>query len=144
VPDAAPVRQKMLFASTRLTLVRELGIERFRETIFATTTEELTKEGFEKHDRHVKLEAPLTEEEQSLGEVKRKEAEEGRGMGERKSHVASGGTQLPVSDEAVQALKGLAEGKDNLVQLVCFLSLRFLLKPTDYIYTYCFVPRKST
>jgi twinfilin-like protein len=134
----------MLFASTRLTLVRELGIERFRETIFATTTEELTKEGFEKHDRHVKLEAPLTEEEQSLGEVKRKEAEEGRGMGERKSHVASGGTQLPVSDEAVQALKGLAEGKDNLVQLVCFLSLRFLLKPTDYIYTYCFVPRKST
>ena len=30
VPNGAPVREKMLFASTRLTLVRELGIERFR------------------------------------------------------------------------------------------------------------------
>jgi len=118
VPDSAPVRQKMLFASTRLTLVRELGIERFRETIFATTKEELTKEGFEKHDKHVKLEAPLTEEEQSLGEVKRKEAEEGRGMNERKSHVSSG-VSMPVSAEALDALKALAtEGDENLVQLV--------------------------
>lgn len=120
VPDSAPVRQKMLFASTRLTLVRELGIERFRETIFATTKEELTPQGFDKHDKHVGLEAPLTEEEQSLGEVKRKEAEEGRGMNERKSHVSSG-VSMPISDEAVQALKGLAsEDGDSLVQLVCF------------------------
>lgn len=114
----------MLFASTRLTLVRELGIERFRETIFATTKAELTKEGFEKHDKHVVLEAPLTEEEQSLGEVKRKEAEEGRGMNERKSHVSSG-VSMPVSEEALQALKGLAEGRDNLVQLVFFSLLYY-------------------
>jgi twinfilin-like protein len=114
----------MLFASTRLTLVRELGIERFRETIFTTTKAELTKEGFEKHDKHVVLEAPLTEEEQSLGEVKRKEAEEGRGMNERKSHVSSGVT-MPVSEEALQALKGLAEGRDNLVQLVFFSLLYY-------------------
>jgi twinfilin-like protein len=110
----------MLFASTRLTLVRELGIERFRETIFATTKEELTKEGFEKHDRHVRLDAPLTEEEMSLGEVKRKEAEEGRGAAERRSHVSSG-VSMPVSEEAVSALKGLGEDAgDDLVQLVCF------------------------
>jgi twinfilin-like protein len=36
VPNAAPVRQKMLFASTRLTLVRELGGEHFPESIFTT------------------------------------------------------------------------------------------------------------
>lgn len=112
------MRQKTLFGSTRLTLVRELGIERFRETIFASTKEELTKDGFEKHDKHVNLEAPLTEEEQSLGDVKRKEAEEGRGMNERKSHVSSG-VSMPISDEALQALRGLAsDGGDNLIQLV--------------------------
>ncbi|KAM0125154.1 hypothetical protein ACHAP3_009901 [Botrytis cinerea] len=117
VPDSAPVRQKMLFASTRLTLVRELGIERFRETIFATMKEELTKEGFAKHDKHVKLAAPLTEEEQSLGEVKRKEAEEGRGMNERKSHVSSG-ISMPATPEALEALKGLnQDGAHNLVQI---------------------------
>jgi twinfilin-like protein len=108
----------MLFASTRLTLVRELGIERFRETIFATTKEELTKEGFDKHDKHVKLEAPLTEEERSLGDVKRKEAEEGGGMSQRKSHVASG-VSMPITEEALSALKRLAGGSgDNLIQLV--------------------------
>lgn len=107
----------MLFASTRLTLTRELGIERFRETIFATTKEELTAKGFEKHDKHNNLEAPLTEEEQTLGEVKRKEAEEGRGMAERKSHVSSG-VSMPITEDALEALKRLAsEGGDNLVQL---------------------------
>lgn len=85
-----------------------------------TTKEELTAQGFEKHDKHVGLAAPLTEEEQILGEVKRKEAEEGRGMAERKSHVSSG-VSMPVSDEALKALKGLAgeeDPADNLVQLV--------------------------
>lgn len=117
----------MLFASTRLTLVRELGIERFRETIFATTKEELSKEGFEKHDKHAKLAAPLTEEEQSLGEVKRKEAEEGRGMAERKSHVASGIT-MPITDEALDALKSLGEGNGEENLLVQLVSTSFLVK----------------
>ena len=120
VPDSAPVRQKMLFASTRLTLVRELGTERFREQIFATTKEELTKEGFENHDKHVGLEAPQTEEEQSLEEVKRKEAEEGRGTNERRAHISSG-VSMPISNEALQALKGLEDEQHNLVQLVCSL-----------------------
>lgn len=55
VPDTANVRQKMLFASSRLTLVRELGTERFRETIFATTKDDLTAEGFRSHDKHESL-----------------------------------------------------------------------------------------
>lgn len=121
VPDTAPVRQKMLFASTRLTLVRELGIERFRETIFATTKAELTAEGFKKHDQHVKLAAPLTEEEESLGAVKKAEAEEGRGMSAKKAHV-SGRLTMSTSERALEALRTLAkESGDNLVQLVCAL-----------------------
>ena len=55
VPNTANVRQKTLFASTRLTLVRELGTERFRETLFATSKDELTADGFRKHDKHVEL-----------------------------------------------------------------------------------------
>jgi len=118
VPDSAPVRQKMLFASTRLTLVRELGIERFRETIFATTKAELTAEGFQKHDQHAKLAAPLTEEEESLGAVKQAEAEEGRGMGVKRSHLTDR-FSMNVSDDALSALRKLAGSTDgdNLVQL---------------------------
>ncbi|KAK5659614.1 hypothetical protein OQA88_818 [Cercophora sp. LCS_1] len=106
VPDAAPVRQKMLFASTRLTLVRELGSEHFRETIFATVASELTAAGFEKHDAHEKLDAPLTEEERTLGEVKRAEQEAGAGTGAREIHLSKT-LAMPVAEDALAALKGL-------------------------------------
>lgn len=117
VPDTAPVRQKMLFASTRLTLVRELGSEHFRETIFATTPEELTAEGFEKHDAHSNLEAPLTEEEESLGRVKRAEAEAGQGSGRREIHLSKS-LAMPVSEDALSALKALGKEERSFVMLV--------------------------
>lgn len=118
VPDAAPVRQKMLFASTRLTLVRELGSEHFRETIFATTPHELTAAGFEKHDAHEKLDAPLTEEERTLGEVKRAEQEAGSGTAAREIHLSKN-LAMPVDEGALGALKALGEGgEEGLVMLV--------------------------
>ena len=107
----------MLFASTRLTLVRELGPERFREQVFATDKDDLTKDGWEKHEAHGALGAPLTEEEEVLGEVRRKEAEEGRGTGERKSHL-SGHKGLVLEADAVKALEELKVGRFDLVMLV--------------------------
>jgi twinfilin len=116
VPDAAPVRQKMLFAATRLTLVRELGSEHFRETIFATTAAELSPAGFEKHDAHVAQDAPLTEEERTLGEVKRAEQEAGSGTGTREIHLSKS-LAMPVAEDAIAGLKGLASGNEKLVML---------------------------
>jgi len=117
VPDTAPVRQKMLFASTRLTLVRELGSEHFRDTIFATTAKELTPAGFDKHDAHTALDAPLTEEEKSLGEVKRAEQEAGSGTGTREIHLSKT-LSMPISEDALAALKDLASETRELVMLV--------------------------
>ncbi|KAK8016214.1 Twinfilin [Apiospora rasikravindrae] len=116
VPDSAKVRQKMLFASTRLTLVRELGSEHFRETIFATTAEELGAQGFAKHDRHSELEAPLTEEERTLGEVKRAEAEAGAGMGQREIHLSKN-MNMPVATDALVALSEMGHGPREIVML---------------------------
>lgn len=117
VPDEAPVRQKMLFASTRLTLVRELGTENFRETIFTTTAEELTPSGFKKHDAHTKLAAPLTEEERTLGEVKRAEQEAGAGTGTREIHLSKS-LAMPVAENAIAALKELESKARTVVMLV--------------------------
>ncbi|KAI9780459.1 MAG: Twinfilin-1 [Geoglossum umbratile] len=116
VPDLAHVRQKMLVASTRLTLSRELGTEKFKETLFVTSKRELTADGFGKHDKHVELKAPLTEEEESLQDIKQAEAEASVGTSSRSSHTSSG-VNFPLTDEALQALKGLEEGGGNLVQL---------------------------
>lgn len=119
VPDTAKVRQKMLFASTRLTLVRELGREHFRETIFATAKEELTPAGFARHDKHEQLEAPLTEGERSLQGVKDAEAQEGsRGTGTREMHMGQK-MSMAVHEDALASLKELgSEGGKNLVMLV--------------------------
>lgn len=118
VPNTAPVRQKMLFASTRLTLVRELGIERFRQTIFATDKEELTAEGWARHEAHENLSAPLTEEETGLQGVKEAEARESQGTGLRRGHVSSK-VDVKTGDGVVEALKLLGEDgcKGTLVQL---------------------------
>lgn len=118
VPNAAPVRQKMLFASTRLTLVRELGIERFRQTIFATEKSELTAEGWAKHEAHESQAAPLTEEESGLRGVKDAEAQESQGTGARRGHVSSR-VDVKTGEGVLEALGSLKEEgcKGTLVQL---------------------------
>ncbi|KAI9678944.1 MAG: Twinfilin-1 [Trizodia sp. TS-e1964] len=116
VPDAAPVRQKLLLASSQLALARELGPEHFVEKLFVTAPEELTPEGWRKHEAHVLLQAPLTAEEEALQGVKAAE-EVGRGTGARASHVSSG-LGCPLSAEALTALRELVSGTvHSLVQL---------------------------
>ncbi|KAI9712514.1 MAG: Twinfilin-1 [Chrysothrix sp. TS-e1954] len=117
VPDSAPVRQKMLFASTRLTLVRDLGIEHFASTLFVTSKDELSEEGWAKHEAHGSMSAPLTEEEKSLQSIREAEAKESTGTGTRKGGHVSSGVNLPVDDIALQALRDLASSENGLVQL---------------------------
>ncbi|KND86999.1 Twinfilin-2 [Tolypocladium ophioglossoides CBS 100239] len=117
VPDSAPVRQKMLFASTRLTLVREMGTEHFRETIFVTTPEELSDSGFKKHDAHAKMHAPLTEEEQTLGEVRRAEREAGSGTGTREIHLSKS-LAMPVAEDAIAAMKEVGQDGGRVVTML--------------------------
>ncbi|KAK2066695.1 hypothetical protein P8C59_000486 [Phyllachora maydis] len=117
VPDTAHVRQKMLFASTRLTLLRELGSEHFRESIFATTPEDLSPAGFQKHDAHSAVAAPLTEEERTLGEVKRAEQEAGSGTGTKEIHLSKS-FAMPIAENALAALKELAGESGRLLVML--------------------------
>ncbi|KAI9886493.1 MAG: hypothetical protein M1823_001673 [Watsoniomyces obsoletus] len=118
VPDTANVRKKMLFASTRLSLLRELGSEKFGGgTWFITTKEEVGPEGWRKLEGHERLKAPLTEEEQALEGVRQAEVESSRGTSTRSSHV-SNGLAFPMTEQAIMAIRNLGVGTDdNLVQL---------------------------
>ena len=117
VPNAAPVRQKTLFASTRLSLVRELGSEYFSDTLFTTDAEELTEQGWKKHEAHASAENPLTEEERNLADIKEAEATEAGGTGRRGAGYGSSGVKMKSGGGAAEALKDLQEG--SLVILVC-------------------------
>lgn len=116
VPDYAPVRQKMLFASTRLTLVRELGIEHFRETFLVNSNSEMTADGFAKHDAHNKIEAPLTAEEKSLIIIKKAEMEVSRGSGKKEIHLSSS-LSMPIASDVIEALRTFERGSTNVVLL---------------------------
>ncbi|KAF9892432.1 Twinfilin-1 [Aspergillus nanangensis] len=139
IPSDAGVRAKTLFASTRSTLVRELGTEKFATTIFATEEDEVIGEqawrdreaekngsagagGFRREDL-------MGEKERELEAVRRAEDEArsgtpGRDIGIGGSfHRGSGGAgtgagmrfQMPIADEAKTALSEMQEG--SLVQL---------------------------
>lgn len=137
VPDSAPVRQKMLFASTRLTLIRELGLERFGETIFCTTKEEVSEEGWKKHEKHRQMDNPLTEEERANQELRDAESLEQGGTMRRHGHYtddngsagqsgmatpttsAAGKLAMKTGQGVLEALKGLqSAGAGALVQIV--------------------------
>lgn len=130
VPDSAPVRQKMLFASTRLTLVRELGTEHFPNSagLFVTDAKELTEDGWRKHEAHERLEQPLTEEERASKELKEAETAEVGGTGRREGHyvgdaqeggVTAGRSSMRFGPGVKEALEGLRGAKaGEVVQLV--------------------------
>jgi twinfilin len=125
VPNAAPVRQKTLFASTRLTLVRELGSENFADTIFTTEAEELTEQGWKSHEAHGEAENPLTEEERNLVGIKEAEATEAGGTARRGAGYGSSGVKMASGAGVVEALRDLQEG--GLVSLVSRIGLPRLL-----------------
>lgn len=110
----------MLFASTRLTLVRELGIERFRETMFATEKSELTAEGWARHEQHEKQDAPLTEEEAGQVGLREAEAQESGGTTFRRGHVSGKADALKKEEGLEESLEELMkEGSQGLlIQLV--------------------------
>jgi twinfilin-like protein len=124
------VRAKTLFASTRSTLTRELGTEKFGSTVFATEEEEILgveawKERDGEGDGGVSREDMMGEKERELEAVRRAEAEARNGTPGR--DIGIGGTfgpgsgsgmkiSMPVDEGAKTALRDLQDG--GLVQLV--------------------------
>ena len=87
IPSTAPVRQKTLYASTRSTLTRELGAERFTGNVFATEEEEITNpkewEDRERSGHGGADDAVLSNQERELQDVRRAEEQERHGTGRR-------------------------------------------------------------
>ncbi|CAG8520857.1 11490_t:CDS:2, partial [Racocetra fulgida] len=74
VPDNAKVRDKTLYASTRATLTKELGDYRFVDSMHGTAITDFSLEEYERHKRHKNAEAPLTQREKELAEVRAAES----------------------------------------------------------------------
>ncbi|KAJ6118462.1 hypothetical protein N7471_013082 [Penicillium samsonianum] len=129
IPSNAPVRAKTLFASTRSTLTRELGTEKFASTVFATEEDEvLGQDAWRERDGEgpnaISREDMMGEKERELEAVRKAEAEARNGTPGR--DIGIGGTfgpgsgsgmrvSMPVDEGAKSALRDLRDG--GLVQL---------------------------
>jgi len=112
VPDLAKVKEKMIYASTRSNLKQQLGATYFTDEIFGTVPGDFSKKGYEHHITSKKVEAPLTEQEQ----IKHQEKTSGEiYSGGQSSYVH--GVAFPVDEKAIQAMKDLAGGSVNYVQI---------------------------
>lgn len=105
VGDTARVKDKMLYASTRNTVTRELGSGKFSTAYFATTLDELSYQAFSRQTKSATAEAPLSEKEKDLQNVK--QAEEETHNTQTKKAIVSSGVSFPMSEEARQALNVL-------------------------------------
>ncbi|KAG5634571.1 hypothetical protein H0H81_001496, partial [Sphagnurus paluster] len=88
VPDSARVRDKMLYASSRASLLKALGSTLFTDAIFATSKEDLTPDAYAAHKRHLAAPKPLSAREQELAEAESGSTYEGSRA--RASHVRTG------------------------------------------------------
>ncbi|KAJ3541153.1 hypothetical protein NMY22_g4001 [Coprinellus aureogranulatus] len=119
VPDDAKVRDKMLYASTRASLVRGLGASLFSDSIFATSKGDLTPDAYREHQRSQAAPKPLSSREQELTDLRIAEnsAATYEGSRARASHVGN-----PVgfqwSPEAQQAVSQLADGDGHTLVIL--------------------------
>lgn len=138
IPSNAPVRAKTIFASTRATLVRELGSEKFASTVFATDEDEVLgadawkeRDGTTTGAAAVEREELMDDQERELRAVRRAEEEARFGMPQRDIGIggsfspatASGGggnstagMEMPVDEGVKSSLKAMEQG--GLVQVV--------------------------
>ncbi|KAG6814291.1 hypothetical protein H0H92_013416 [Tricholoma furcatifolium] len=118
VPDAANVRNKMLYASTRASLLRELGSNLFTDAIFATSKADLTPDAYAAHRRHVNAPKPLSAREQEMADVRAAEAGGAyEGSRARVNHIGTG-VGLRWSDDLEDAVKQLAQAEHGAIVVI--------------------------
>ena len=146
------MRSKTLFASTRATLVRELGSEKFGETVFAVEEEEVLSEaewrerdadkangkgsaGDEAEEERRRVEV-MGEQERELYLLKKAEAE-ARSMSHRRDIGIGGdsgevgGKQMPIGEGVKEAWAEVQNEEGKVVVVVSFC-LRWLFVGDRY------------
>lgn len=113
VPDNARVREKMLYASTRASMTKELGDTYFTDAIYASTPVELSFQGYLKHTQHSRASAPLTQREQEMKKIKSQESGADIGVSTRRQHVS--GVAFPMSDAACAVLQKFINSEYSVV-----------------------------
>ncbi|XP_053602521.1 twinfilin [Plodia interpunctella] len=113
-PDSAPVRQKMLYASTKATLKQEFGSAHIKDEMHATVKEEVSLCGYAAHQSGASAPAPLTHREEALQELQLADPHARYSTDSRQSTM--GGVAFPITEAAEQGIIDLQRGAYNYLQ----------------------------
>ncbi|KAL3901478.1 MAG: hypothetical protein SGCHY_000584 [Lobulomycetales sp.] len=118
IPDNAPVRLKMIYASTKNTLSKDLGEAMFVDYVYCTSREDCLLDGYLRHRQHQNAEAPLTEREKERKQVDEAVAAEAAiNISSRRGLGSAGLISFPVSEQATTAVESFGKGDLALVVL---------------------------
>eukprot|EP00128_Syssomonas_multiformis_P001770 Colp12_sorted_trinity150504_noHs@9260 len=115
VPDFAPVRAKMVYASTRAELRSQFGDYRIKDEVFGTVAKDVSMTGYIAHMKAEGAAAPLTMAEIEKLEIRLKETGVDISTSSKRSHM--GGVSFPLTHDALAKLKDLKAGSVSFVQL---------------------------
>ncbi|ODV97119.1 hypothetical protein PACTADRAFT_48875 [Pachysolen tannophilus NRRL Y-2460] len=115
-PDYANVRSKMIYASSKNTLLKELGLEFFKPTIFINDLDDISYEGWLSYLKHENSSNPLTEDEENLLKVKDFEnlsiiGTKGKQLANDSSTNSSGEFIFKIHDEVKDKIKDIPNNK---------------------------------
>ncbi|OWR50934.1 putative twinfilin [Danaus plexippus plexippus] len=113
-PDSAPVRHKMLYASTKATLKQEFGSAHIKDEMHATSKDEVCLKGYKAHVSGVNAPAPLTDREEALRELQESGHDPNYGTDARQSTM--GGIAFPITESTKQGIIDLQRGSYNYLQ----------------------------
>ncbi|KAI9565363.1 hypothetical protein GHT06_009155 [Daphnia sinensis] len=115
IPEHAPVREKMIYASTKATLKSQFGSGQIKEDILGTVPEDLTFKGYLKQKRNAAAPAPLTMAEEELALVKKTETN--AHIGYDSKHQTLSGVAFPISEAGLKAMIDFKHKTHSYVQL---------------------------
>ncbi|CAG9862572.1 unnamed protein product [Phyllotreta striolata] len=114
-PDTAPVRQKMLYASTKATLKQEFGSSQIKEEMHCTITSDITLNGYFKHKKSTAAPAPLSMREEELNELKKTEVNTEISIDTKQQTLS--GVAFPLTTSTQDAIIDMIRGTYNYLQL---------------------------
>ncbi|KAF9234031.1 actin depolymerizing protein [Melanogaster broomeanus] len=115
VPEAAKVRDKMLYAATRNSLTKSFGSV-FTDSLFAISKSDVTPDAYAAHKRHQAAPKPLSAREQEIADIKSAEREAGaiyEGSRARQNHLGNQEIGYKWAGEAEEAVRELRVGEGS-------------------------------
>lgn len=114
-PDFAPVKQKMLYASTKSTLKQEFGAGQIKDELFGTVNEDISLEGYLRHKTSQAAPAPLTMREEEIEEIRKTENLTKINVDTKQKTLQ--GVMFPVEQQGLEKLELFKRGAVNYVRL---------------------------